>query len=88
MTDSMPPYRRVPMFDESFAYPHHLLGRTAHARHRVAVIGAGVAGLVCAYELHSNILAGAGKPGQAPTGARLGPARRPALGAHAPGAGR
>ncbi|WP_329560752.1 flavin monoamine oxidase family protein [Kitasatospora sp. NBC_01266] len=42
------------MFDESFAYPHHLLGRTAHARHRVAVIGAGVAGLVCAYELHSR----------------------------------
>ncbi|MFJ2191181.1 flavin monoamine oxidase family protein [Kitasatospora sp. NPDC087861] len=39
------------MFDRSFAFPVGLLEPTVGASGRVAVIGAGVAGLVCAYEL-------------------------------------
>ncbi|HJD84694.1 FAD-dependent oxidoreductase [Kitasatospora aureofaciens] len=39
------------MFDTSFAFPRSLLNPVAGARGRVAVIGAGIAGLVCAYEL-------------------------------------
>ncbi|MFJ4190493.1 flavin monoamine oxidase family protein [Kitasatospora sp. NPDC089509] len=39
------------MFDTSFAFPRSLLDPVTGARGRVAVIGAGVAGLVCAYEL-------------------------------------
>ncbi|MEV7603605.1 NAD(P)/FAD-dependent oxidoreductase [Kitasatospora sp. NPDC089797] len=39
------------MFDTSFAFPRSLLDPVPGARGRVAVIGAGVAGLVCAYEL-------------------------------------
>ncbi|WP_327064289.1 FAD-dependent oxidoreductase [Kitasatospora sp. NBC_01250] len=39
------------MFDESFAFPPALVNRVGGSSGRVAVIGAGVAGLVCAYEL-------------------------------------
>ncbi|MFF7636873.1 flavin monoamine oxidase family protein [Kitasatospora sp. NPDC008050] len=39
------------MFDESFAFPRSLPAPTDRAGGRVAVIGSGVAGLVCAYEL-------------------------------------
>ncbi|MFD9592238.1 FAD-dependent oxidoreductase [Kitasatospora sp. NPDC059973] len=39
------------MFDTSFAFPRSLLHPVSGARGRVAVVGAGVAGLVCAYEL-------------------------------------
>ncbi|MFF3001626.1 flavin monoamine oxidase family protein [Kitasatospora sp. NPDC057940] len=39
------------MFDESFAFPSSLLRPVTGATGRVAVIGAGVAGLVAAYEL-------------------------------------
>ncbi|MBD0671413.1 flavin monoamine oxidase family protein [Streptomyces sp. CBMA156] len=39
------------MFDTSFAFPRSLEEPVAGAGGRVAVIGAGIAGLVCAYEL-------------------------------------
>ncbi|MFF0388096.1 flavin monoamine oxidase family protein [Kitasatospora sp. NPDC004615] len=39
------------MFDTSFAFPRALLTPTAGPGGRVVVIGAGIAGLVCAYEL-------------------------------------
>ncbi|WP_406097405.1 flavin monoamine oxidase family protein [Kitasatospora purpeofusca] len=39
------------MVDESFAFPDHLLKPEAGFSGRVAVVGAGIAGLVCAYEL-------------------------------------
>ncbi|MFD5434073.1 flavin monoamine oxidase family protein [Kitasatospora sp. NPDC127067] len=39
------------MFETSFAFPRSLEEPVAGARGRVAVVGAGVSGLVCAYEL-------------------------------------
>ncbi|MFB7671436.1 flavin monoamine oxidase family protein [Kitasatospora purpeofusca] len=39
------------MFDSSFAFPRALLNPVAGPGGRVVVIGAGIAGLVCAYEL-------------------------------------
>ncbi|MFJ5921217.1 flavin monoamine oxidase family protein [Kitasatospora sp. NPDC092948] len=42
------------MFDTSFAFPRALLTPTAGPGGRVVVIGAGIAGLVCAYELQQR----------------------------------
>ncbi|MEV7117470.1 flavin monoamine oxidase family protein [Kitasatospora griseola] len=42
------------MFDTSFAFPRALLKPTAGPGGRVVVIGAGIAGLVCAYELQQR----------------------------------
>ncbi|MEU9041648.1 MULTISPECIES: NAD(P)/FAD-dependent oxidoreductase [unclassified Kitasatospora] len=39
------------MFDTSFAFPRSLLRPVGGARGRVAVVGSGIAGLVCAHEL-------------------------------------
>ncbi|MFI9627242.1 flavin monoamine oxidase family protein [Streptomyces sp. NPDC052042] len=39
------------MFNESFAFPDHLLSPQTGSSGRIAVIGSGIAGLVCAYEL-------------------------------------